>query len=112
MKAADLVRAVIDYLASQKQLALLPQVAEGLTRAAFNQADPDVATVTTVLPLAAAQKLKLAAALKRLTGRPIKLRLVVDPDLVGGMKINLANQIIDLSFNRQLAEIEETVLYA
>ena len=112
MIARDLVRAVLDYLAGRKQLALLPQVAEALAEAALIRTDPDLATVTTAIPLSGEQKLRLKTTLKQVFGRPVRLNSRVDPGLIGGLRIGLAGRVIDLSLEKQLDELQETVLYA
>ena len=52
----DLVKAVIDYLKSQRQLELLSQVAEKLTQAGLTATDPNLATVSSAQPLTLSQK--------------------------------------------------------
>lgn len=111
MIAADLVRAVVDYLKAKNQLGLLYEVAEGLTQAVWTQTDPHLATVTTPLALTASQKLLLKQTLTKRFKQPVKLKTRVDPQLIGGLKITLAGKVIDLSLDRQLNQLGEAVLY-
>lgn len=107
----DLVGAVITYLKGKKQLELLPQVAEALTQASYVAVDKDLGTVTTAVPLAAGQKNRLSQTLAKICHRPIRIKTLVDPEIIGGMKISLAGKVIDTSLNKQLNDLNETLLY-
>jgi F-type H+-transporting ATPase subunit delta len=98
-------------LKSQRQLELLPQVAEKLTQAGLTAADPNLATVNSSYPLTAKQKQALKNTLAEAFGRPIRLKTRVDPSLLGGLKIALAGKIIDTSLSRQLSQLNESILY-
>ncbi len=111
MSADDLVRAVIDYLKSKNQLDLLPAVAEKLTEAGFTAADPNLATVTSAVALETKQKQSLKNTLSQIFNRPIRLKTLVDPGLLAGLRISLGGKVIDTSLSRQLNELNETIIY-
>src|SRR3972149_819525 len=106
----DLVRAVIDYLKSKNQLELLPQVAEKLTRAGFTATDPNLATVTSATPLEAKQKQALQKTLAQIFDRPIRLKTIIDPVLIGGLRVSLAGKVIDTSLSGQLSRLNESII--
>jgi F-type H+-transporting ATPase subunit delta len=62
-----------------------------------------VATVTSAIQLTPAQSDRLAAALTRLYGREIAVRVDVDPRVRGGLVIHLAGEVIDGSVATRLA---------
>lgn len=63
-----------------------------------------VATVRTARPLNDRNLERLQAALSRQYDRDIHLNLVVDPDLIGGMRIEIGDDIIDGSVANRLDE--------
>ncbi|MFC5501190.1 F0F1 ATP synthase subunit delta [Lysinimonas soli] len=65
-----------------------------------------VATVTSAVPLSAAQQTRLAAALARQYGSDIQLNLVVDPTVVGGARVQLGGDVIDGTISARLAELK------
>ena len=107
----DLVKAVIDYLKSQRQLELLSQVAEKLTQAGLTATDPNLATVSSAQPLTLSQKQALKKTLSETFGRPVRLKTLVDPGLLAGLKIALAGKVIDTSLSRQLNQLNESLVY-
>jgi len=63
-----------------------------------------VAHVVTATPLTDAQRDRLAAALSRQYGRAIRINVDVDPDLVGGLRISIGDDVIDGSVSARLDE--------
>lgn len=111
MSADALVRAVIDYLKSKNQLELLPQVAEKLTQAGFTATDPNLATVTSSVPLETNQKQALKKTLSDIFDRRIRLKTLVDPRLLAGLRISLEGKVIDTSLSAQLSRLNESIIY-
>lgn len=54
-----------------------------------------VAVVTSAVPLSDGQKQRLGAALAKLYGRPMHLNLDVDPEVIGGIRVQVGDEIID-----------------
>jgi F-type H+-transporting ATPase subunit delta len=61
-----------------------------------------VATVTAVEPLTEEQRGRLAAALQRIYGHEVHLNVQLDPDLVGGIRVELGDEVIDGSVESRL----------
>jgi F-type H+-transporting ATPase subunit delta len=57
--------------------------------------DEGVATVRVAQPLTDAEAERLGAALQRHYGRPIHLNLLVDPSVLGGIKVEIGDDVID-----------------
>jgi F-type H+-transporting ATPase subunit delta len=54
-----------------------------------------VALVTTAVPLTEAQRERLGASLARLYGRQVHLNADVDPEVLGGVRVEIGDEIID-----------------
>lgn len=63
-----------------------------------------VATVTVAAPLSTEQQNRLATALAGQVGRVVNLHIVVDPAVVGGIKVELGDEVIDGTVAGRLAD--------
>ena len=63
-----------------------------------------VATVRVAAPLAQADVDRLGAALSRQYGRPVHVNLVVDPAVIGGIKVEIGDDVIDGTVASRLDE--------
>jgi len=61
-----------------------------------------VARVTTAVPLSDEQQSRLAGALAREFGSEVRLQIVVDSSLLGGITVRVGDELIDASVARQL----------
>ena len=62
-----------------------------------------VAEVRTAIALDEARATKLADALSKAAGRPIEIRVIVDPDVLGGVLARVGDEIFDGSVRTRLA---------
>ena len=76
-------------------------------RIAADQAGSELATVTVAAPLSAAQQTRLAGLLEKSAGRPVKITTVIDPELIGGVRIQIANDVIDGSIRARLDDLRQ-----
>jgi F-type H+-transporting ATPase subunit delta len=63
-----------------------------------------VATVRVARPLADADRERLAAVLSRTYGRTVHLNVVVDPDVIGGISVEIGDDVIDGTVASRLDE--------
>jgi F-type H+-transporting ATPase subunit delta len=61
-----------------------------------------VATVTAVAPLTEEQRDRLGAALRRIYGHEVHLNVQLDPALVGGIRVEIGDEVIDGSVESRL----------
>jgi len=100
-KLANFVR----VLADNRRLALLPEIAaryETLRAAAENTVDVDVVSATA---LDAAQQEKLNASLSTRLKRRVRMRISVDPTLLGGLTVRAGDLVIDGSLKGRLQRL-------
>lgn len=71
------------------------------------QSGRTVATVYTAAPLAAAQETRLRDALASRYGGEISVNQVIDPTVVGGLRVQIADDVIDGSISARLADLRQ-----
>jgi F-type H+-transporting ATPase subunit delta len=101
-----LVRGLLEDKALPATVALVDQALSGSYRTVsvalseYEQVAAEVhgqgvATVRVARPLAEADKTRLAAALKRQYDRDVHLNEIVDPDVIGGIRVEIGDDVID-----------------
>ena len=68
-----------------------------------------VATVTAAVPLTEAQREQLGASLASQFGQQVHLNVVVDPDVIGGLRILLGDEVIDGTLATRLDEARRRI---
>ena len=68
---------------------------ESLSKLAAERRDRVVAVVTSAVPLSDTQKRRLGAALAKLYGRQMHLNLDVDPEVLGGIRVQVGDEVIN-----------------
>jgi F-type H+-transporting ATPase subunit delta len=69
---------------------------------AARQRERLVADVVAAVPLTEAQRARLTATLRRLYGRPFRLNVDVDPEVLGGLRVQVGDEVIDGTVLRRL----------
>ncbi|OIJ90637.1 F0F1 ATP synthase subunit delta [Streptomyces monashensis] len=77
---------------------------ESLSKLAAERRDRMVAVVTSAVPLSDGQKQRLGAALAKLYGRRMHLNLDVDPEVVGGIRVQVGDEVINGSLADRLED--------
>lgn len=110
----DLVRRLLDGKVAPVTVALVRQgvlhprgrtierVLEEFTSVAAQRRSRLVARVVTATALTADQQTRLADALAREFGHEVRLQVVVDPSILGGMTVRIGDELIDASVLRKL----------
>lgn len=66
-------------------------------------------TVTTASPLTKEQIRKLGTTYSAKLGRPVHINSVVDASVIGGMRIQVADQVTDMTVVAQLRQLRESI---
>ncbi|KAA9130028.1 F0F1 ATP synthase subunit delta [Microbacterium caowuchunii] len=66
-----------------------------------------IATVVTASELTPAQSDRLTATLSQRYGADIALNIVIDPSIVGGLRVQIADDVIDASVSARLADLRQ-----
>lgn len=68
-----------------------------------------VATVSAASPLSAEQQTRLQNALSARYGSAVTLNTVIDPTVVGGLRVQVADDVIDASVSARLADLRQRI---
>lgn len=74
---------------------------------AADQRGQIIATVVSASPISAAQAERLRAALSLRYDARVSLNTVIDPAIVGGLRIRIADDVIDASVSARLADLRQ-----
>ncbi len=77
---------------------------ESLSKLAAERRDRMVAVVTSAVPLSDSQKQRLGAALAKLYGHKMHLNIDVDPEVLGGIRVQVGDEVINGSVADRLDE--------
>jgi F-type H+-transporting ATPase subunit delta len=82
-------------------------IVDGLTSVAAEHRQHQVAEVRSAVPLDAARRDKLAAALSKATGRSVEVKVVVDPTVIGGLVARLGDEVFDGTVRTRLRDVRQ-----
>lgn len=108
-RAADTTVAAINFIVGSGRGRDLPAISDGLVKAAAASRQREVAEVRTAAPLDEDQMRRLEAALGRVTGKNVELKVIIDPDVVGGVVARVGDTVIDGSARRRLDSLRQAL---
>ena len=104
-KSSALLKNFLSTLAANGRLDVLPQVADEFARRMYEQNDELVAEVMTAVEMKKTQQTKLQKTLKEHFGKKVALDIQVNENLLGGLRIRVAGQLIDASVAGRLQRL-------
>ena len=104
-KASPQTLAIVDHVVQQPRGRRIGELVRHSAALVADEAGTVVATVVSAVPLSAAQQKRLAAGLAASRGRDIQLNLVIDPTIVGGLRVQIDDDVIDGSISTRLTEL-------
>ena len=101
---------LVRLLAQRGRIELLPAVSREFSRL-FDELQGVVpATVTSASPLEREQEDAVRARIEELTGRTVRLTSAVNPDLIGGVMVQVGDQLIDSSVRGRLERLRDQLV--
>ena len=86
------------------------QVLERYLAEAARRRSQLVADVVSAVPLSAAQRRRLAASLRRIYDRDIQLNITVDPEVIGGLRIQVLGELLDSTMLARLGRARRALI--
>ncbi len=84
-------------------------ISKEFTKLANKYNNIEEGTVYSAVELSAHQVKLLEKRLSEITGKVIKLDIIQDPSLIGGIKVKIGDKVIDASIQNQLKNLKETI---
>jgi F-type H+-transporting ATPase subunit delta len=97
-------------LAEKGRAALLPQVAAALRTKLLEAQGTVVAEIESARPLSPAMQQQLADSIARATGKTVQLHLKENPELLGGVAIQIGSKRLDASLSAALTTMRRQLL--
>lgn len=88
---------------------LLETSLERLADAAAARRERQVATVTAAVPLTEAQRERLSRALAAQLGYDVQLNVVIDPNVIGGLRVAIGDEVIDGTLATRLDDAQRRI---
>ena len=105
--ASPQAAAIVRHLVEQPRGRRIGELLRGAAAIVADERGYAVATVTSAGPLTAAQLQRLERQLAGQYGRDVRFNLVIDPSLVGGLRIQIGDDVIDGSVSARLTDLRQ-----
>jgi F-type H+-transporting ATPase subunit delta len=106
-KAAPQTIAIVNHLVQQPRGRRIGELLRHAALIVAEQRGFEIATVTTAAPLTAAQLDRLVQGLEAQYGRALRVNTIVDPSLLGGVRIQIGDDVIDGSVASRLSSLRQ-----
>ena len=107
LRLSPMVSNLLMLLLERGRISVLPQIAESYGAFADELSGVIRPTLSSGLPLEAAQIEEIRGALAKSTGKKVELKVEVDPSLIGGVVTKIGGKVFDGSVRTQLARIQD-----
>ncbi len=97
-EAKNLLRTVID----NGRLAVLPEIAAQFQALVDARTGVSQATIESAFPIDATQVADVKSVMERRFGRKLETRVVVVPELIGGVRVIVGDEVLDTSIRARL----------
>lgn len=108
-RASPLSAALVSTVVAAGRARQLPEIVDRFVQRSAASRDRVVAEVRSATPLEGDQRDRLAEALGRATGKAVEVRVVIDPDVLGGLVAQIGDTVIDGSVRSRLDELRERI---
>ena len=104
-RALPLTHSLVSFIVGAGRARDLPAIIDKLVARAAEARDEAVAEVRSVVELSEEQTKKLAAALEKATGKKVAVKVVIDPDVLGGIIAQVGDTVLDGSVRHRLEQL-------
>lgn len=106
-RASDATTLIVAQLVQQSRDRRVRSLLSRALRIVADQRGRAVATVVTAAPLSDAQSTRLQASLAKRYGTEVSLNVVVDPHVVGGVRVEIGDDVIDATVSSRLHDLRQ-----
>jgi F-type H+-transporting ATPase subunit delta len=105
-KVSNLLRTVVE----NDRLAALPQIAAQFNALVKSRSGTSDATIESAFPIDAAQLPQVVSALEKRFGRKLNAHVVVEPELIGGIRVAVGDEVLDTSVRARLEKMRQALV--
>jgi F-type H+-transporting ATPase subunit delta len=105
-KAHATTIAILRHLVQQPRGRRVRPLIEAAADIVADQAGSEVATVTAAAPLSPAQRKRLEDGLTASRGRSFRVQVVVDPSIIGGLRVRIGDEVVDGTVASRLQDLK------
>lgn len=102
-------KAGLSWLVQAGRVRQVGAVADQVAELAAQSQGANVARVRSAVPLDEGQRERLATALSRALDRQVAVKVVIDPEVVGGLVVTVGDTVIDGSLSTRLADMKSAL---
>ena len=96
----------VNLLIENNRLSVLPQIAEQFRKLQNAKKGSSDATIYSAFPIEAAQLSEVSAILEKRFGRKLNTTVVIEPDLIGGIRAVVGDEVLDTSVKARLEQMK------
>ncbi len=100
----------LDAIVESKRLAALPQIAAHFRRLQNAASGISDAQIFSAFPLEGAQLAETVALLEKRFGRKLNAQVQLDPELIGGIRAVVGDEVLDTSVKARLEQMKTALL--
>ena len=104
-KASDQTIAILKALLAQPRGRRIGELIRYAATIVADEAGNGIATVTVATALDDDQRERLQAALGKQYDREVRLNVIVDPEILGGMRVQVGSEVIDGTISNRIADL-------
>ena len=105
-KVSDLSMGFLRLLVDKQRDGQIPDILDAYRELRDERTGTIEATVRTAKPLSSIERDRLQAALEARAGARVRMRVEIDPDLIGGLVVRLGDTVYDRSVRHQLQTLQ------
>ena len=98
---------LVNLLVGRGRVGILPRVAEEYARRLHSHRGLVMATVTSAVPLTRDETAAIRTRVEAMAGGGVELRTEVDADLLGGLTVQVRDQLLDASIRGRLERLHD-----
>ena len=108
-KFLPLTASLVSFVVSTGRARDLPAIIEKLVERSAAERQHTLAEVRSAVPLSDDQKERLAKALSDNLGQQVEVKVIVDPDVLGGLVARVGDIVIDGTVRHRLEQLKEAM---